>query len=139
MKNQQNYRNHRRRSPVYLFTALNVGLVIYSVIYLYREDFSLPAWLFLGLSISLLALNSMFGFYTTRLQDRIIRTEENLRHFMLTGKALDSKLTLTQIVALRYASDTEFPGLCQQAVQENMTADQIKRSITHWQKDSLRV
>ena len=41
-------------------------------------------------------------------QDRAIRAEENLRYFSLTGKLLDKGLTMSQIIALRFADDNEF-------------------------------
>ena len=41
-------------------------------------------------------------------QDRAIRAEENLRHYVLAGKLLDSRLTIRQIIGLRFAIDEEF-------------------------------
>ncbi len=49
----------------------------------------------------------------------MIRAEENFRHFILTGKPLDSRLDMKQIIALRFAEDDEFPELCQKALSEN--------------------
>jgi len=45
---------------------------------------------------------------------------------------------MRQIVALRFASDAELPGLLQRAAAENLTADQIKRGVTSWQADDMR-
>ena len=48
--------------------------------------------------------------YPLKAQDRAIRADENLRHFAMTGKLLDPRLTVKQVVALRFASDGEFRG-----------------------------
>ena len=77
--------------------------------------------------------------YALKVQDRAIRAEESLRYFMLTGKPLDSRLRLGQIIALRFASDEEFPELARQAVDKSMTGKQIKESISQWRADHHRV
>jgi hypothetical protein len=45
-----------------------------------------------------------------------------------------------QLVALRFASDAELPGLVRQVLDENL-ADrrEIKKRIREWQADHLRV
>jgi hypothetical protein len=68
-----------------------------------------------------------------------IRAEENLCHFILTGKPLDPRLTLGQIIALRYAGDEEFAGLAKRAVGEALTNDEIKREIRNWRADYSQV
>ena len=42
---------------------------------------------------------------------------------------------MPQIVALRFASDAELPGLLERAEREQLTADQIKRAIKNWVPD----
>jgi hypothetical protein len=77
--------------------------------------------------------------YSLKVQDRAIRAEESLRHFVLTGKLLDSRLRSSQIIALRFASDAEFPALAQKAAEEGLSAKQIKESIQNWRADHNRV
>lgn len=77
--------------------------------------------------------------YSTKLQDRIIRQEENFRHYLITWKPLDPKLTTEQIVALRFASDEEFVALTQKAINESLTNKQIKQLIKNRKGDYLRV
>ena len=72
-------------------------------------------------------------------QDRAIRAEENLRYFMLTGKPMDSRITLKQIIALRFASDEELPALAQRAVDEKLSNNEIKKLIRTWRPDTHRV
>lgn len=77
--------------------------------------------------------------FACKVQDRAIRAEENLRHYVLTGRLLDPRLTMGQITALRFASDDELPSLCEKAVNEQATPDSLKRSILSWRADHERV
>ena len=77
--------------------------------------------------------------FALKAQDRAIRAEENLRHFVLTGKLLDPKLTVRQIIGLRFASDGEFVALAQRAAAENLSEDDIKKAIKTWKPDTYRV
>jgi Family of unknown function (DUF6526) len=77
--------------------------------------------------------------FPLRAQDRAIRAEENLRHFALTGKLLDARLSIKQIIALRFAPDNEFVDLAKKAADSNMPAADIKRAIKNWKADDYRV
>jgi hypothetical protein len=77
--------------------------------------------------------------FALKAQDRAIRAEENLRHFVLTGKPLDNRLTMGQIIALRFASDEEMPGLARKAVDEKLSQSQVKKEIKNWRGDYRRV
>ena len=77
--------------------------------------------------------------FPLKAQDRAIRAEENLRHFALTGKLLDKRLSAKQIIGLRFASDGEFPALAKKAADENMSLDAIKRSVKTWRPDYDRL
>ncbi len=72
-------------------------------------------------------------------QDRAIRAEENLRYFAVTGKLLDSKLRLSQVIALRFAPNNEFVDLAHRAVAEDLSPKEIKQSIQNWRGDYHRV
>jgi hypothetical protein len=76
--------------------------------------------------------------FALKAQDRAIRAEENFRHYLLTGKPLDSKLTIRQIIGLRFASDEEFPSLAQKAAEEGMSEDDIKKAVKNWRGDYYR-
>ena len=71
-------------------------------------------------------------------QDRAIRAEENLRYFSLTGKLLDKGLTMSQIIALRFANDNEFVELAEKALKDNMSNKEIKQAIKNWRADNHR-
>jgi hypothetical protein len=76
------------------------------------------ASLFVVLSFCVLLLMFFCRVFALKAQDRAIRAEENLRHFALTGKLLDPRLTIRQIIGLRFASDDEFVALAQAAASE---------------------
>ncbi len=77
--------------------------------------------------------------FALKAQDRAIRAEENLRHYVLTGKLLDSRLKPLQIVGLRFASDAEFPALAQQAADKGLSQKDIKGLVKNWRPDFYRV
>ncbi len=72
-------------------------------------------------------------------QDRAIRAEENLRHFVLTGKLLDPGLTIRQIIGLRFAADDEFVELAKRSIRDGLSEDAIKRAVKNWRADTDRV
>ncbi|MFP5040387.1 DUF6526 family protein [Parasediminibacterium sp. JCM 36343] len=77
--------------------------------------------------------------FALKAQDRAIRAEENLRHLALTGKLLNSKLTIQQIIALRFAEDEEFVALASKAAAEGLVPKAIKTAIASWRADYHRV
>jgi hypothetical protein len=77
--------------------------------------------------------------FALKAQDRAIRAEENLRHFVLTGRLLDSRLAVQQIIGLRFASDAEFPALAERAAAEGMAQKDIKAAVKTWRADFYRV
>jgi len=75
--------------------------------------------------------------YTTKLQDRIIKLEMQVRCAGLSAeqRAALARASTSQIVALRFASDDELPALLDRTSRENLTADQIKRAVKNWRPD----
>ncbi len=142
---EQNYQNHRRMVPGfhYLTSFLILILLIGAIINLYRsldDHGNLYSASLIALIPVILAF--MFWYlraFALRAQDRAIRAEENFRHFILTGKPLDKRLRMGQIIALRFASDEELSSLAQKAVSDNMKAVDIKKAIQHWKGDYHRV
>jgi len=139
---KQNYANHSRWVPLYhFFTVLgSLILLIGSIINLTKsggENLYNASLIVFG---SLLLLLTAFyaRVFALKAQDRAIRAEENFRHFVLTGKPLDSKLTVRQIIGLRFASDEEFPELSKKAVVENLSENAIKKSVKNWKEDTYR-
>ena len=91
------------------------------------------------LSFAMLVLLYYCRSFPLKAQDRAIRAEENLRHFVLTGKPLDPRLTIKQIIGLRFASDDEFIELARKAASEGLSQDTIKRAVNNWRADHDRL
>ncbi|MBO6574985.1 MAG: hypothetical protein JJ896_06210 [Rhodothermales bacterium] len=142
MSDSQNYANHRRFVPMYhYFLALLVlATVIGSVVNLIRVDGDglYSATLILALSVGLLLAGFYARVFALKVQDRVIRTEERLRHQELTGTPLNGNLTMRQIIGLRFASDEEFPELAARAAAEGTSEDDIKKAIKSWRADNER-
>jgi len=58
---------------------------------------------------------------------------------VLTGRLLDPRLTMGQIIALRFASDEEYLELCELALQKRLKPKEIKQAIRNWKPDYERV
>lgn len=140
----QNYKNHTRLVTGYhkvLTTLLLAGLAG-SIINLFKSlnnDNFYSASLLLLLFICCILLAWYARVFPLKAQDRAIRVEENLRHFILTGKPLPDGLHPSQVVALRFASDEEFPDLVQKTLGNQLNAKSIKQAIKIWKPDYHRV
>lgn len=141
----QNYKNHKRFDyPTYLI-LFPLGLLLLAgavTAWVRYASSSLTLWetiLATALSIAVFTVSMKARSYALVAQDRAIRAEEALRYFILTGKRLPSTLLIDQIVALRFASDEEFPTLVDQAALEAVQSEQIKKSIRQWRADLHRV
>jgi len=97
------------------------------------------ASLIVVLTVCLILTATLARIFALKAQDRAIRAEENLRHFAMTGKLLDARLSIKQIVAVRFASDQEFVALARKAADESLTPDAIKRAVKNWRADEYRV
>ena len=142
---EQNLKNHSQIVPAYhyvLFTLI-LAIIVLSVVNLVvviKSDGSLiPALMFLLTAVIVLLSAFMLRSFSLKAQDRAIRAEENLRHFVLTGKLLSSSLSISQIVALRFAADNEFVALANRAATEKLGNKEIKEAIKTWRGDYYRV
>jgi len=139
----QNYANHARFVPLYhFFTVLGtLVLLIGSIVNLYKSSgenlYNASLIVFGSLLLTLVAFYARV--FALKAQDRAIKAEENFRHYVLTGKILDTKLTVRQIIGLRFASDEEFPELAKKAAADNMSEKEIKKAIKNWKADNYRV
>lgn len=140
---EQNLKNHTRFVMLYHVVGLLLllSLLIGSIINLVNsaKENVYSASLILVTNI-LIGITLYFArSFALKANDRAIRAEENLRHFILKGTALPSGLRLNQIVALRFASDAEFPALALKAKDESLSGSDIKKLITNWRADYERV
>lgn len=141
----QNYANHTQIVPLFhrvLIPVIALTLVGACInLYLSFGDHQrlYSASLIVVLTLCLAVLSILSRVFALKAQDRAIRAEENLRHFALAGKLLDSRLSVKQVVALRFAPDEEFVALARKAVEQNLAPDAIKRAVKQWRADTYRV
>ena len=143
-KSTQNFTNHARTVVGYhmVLAGLIAVSFIGSLVNLY-ESWGDHTRIYSASLIVVLEIIAALLFWYCRVfplkaQDRAIRAEENLRHFVHTGRLLDPRLGVKQIVALRFAPDDEFVALAVRAANENMAPDDIKRAIVIWKADEYR-
>ncbi len=141
----QNYANHRQfvtilhkvLLPILLLTL--IGACVNLDLSLDDHQRLYSAALIVVLTVCLIVTAFLARVFPLKAQDRAIRADENLRHFAMTGKLLDTRLTVRQVVALRFASDSEFAALAARAANESMAPDDIKKAVTTWRADEYRV
>ncbi|MBB5057869.1 hypothetical protein HDF16_002575 [Granulicella aggregans] len=149
MPEPQSFKNHTRRDLPYLFSVLvllanliaTLTMTVKIAISPEHKMLGLHIWLVI-VSAALAAMAMNLRVKDLRVQNRVIRLEERLRYAAIlqpTEQATAAKLTLGQMIALRFAADAELPTLIPRAVRENLTSKQIKGSITTWRADDLRV
>lgn len=142
---EQNFANHSQFVTGYhkiLFPILFVTTI--GSLYNLGKSFGDHSRLYNASLIAALCVVAIGIFFYARIfalkaQDRAIRAEENLRHFVLTGKLMDPRLSPQQIVALRFASDDEFVSLAERAANETIAPRDIKQAIRTWRPDTYRV
>jgi Family of unknown function (DUF6526) len=139
----QSFANHTRFDPLFHFFLLPLGIaaIVSSVIRIIRHP-GIVSTLLVVLAIGFVMIAFKARGYALKVQDRVIRLEERLRLAMLmpeTARARIGELTESQLIALRFASDAELPGLAMRALNEGLTSKQIKSSIQSWRGDYFRV
>jgi hypothetical protein len=136
---EQSFKNHARYVPLFHFVLLGIvaTLLVLSVINIF-SGVTLLSVMFVLIAIALLISFVKIRSFPIAAQDRAIRAEENLRYFSLTGKLFDKGLTMAQIVALRFADDTELVDLAAKALKDNMSNKAIKQAVQKWRADHHR-
>ena len=140
----QTYANHRRTWPIFhyvLFPIILINIVV-AVRAAMTERSWTAHWLLL-VSIALLLLAFTARISALTVQNRVIRLEMRLRCQLLLPSELFARfddLRVEQLVALRFAGDGELAELVRRSLAgEFAKADDIKRAITAWKADHLRV
>jgi hypothetical protein len=139
----QSFANHRNFPRNFLLVAAILAIdVINRAWYLIQAPSLSAAWsVLVGMALVLLCFVCRRMALTV--QDRVIRLEmrQRLERVLSADKrAAIQNLSLGQLVALRFASDAELPGLVDAVLAEKITKqDEIKTRIQDWQADWLRV
>ena len=147
---RQTFANHTRWDPPFHFFVLPVFVLglIFTLIHFFAHitegDFRdhFHAFLLILLALALLVLALKERLYWIKVQDRVIRLEEQLRLMRLLPEPLRARipeLTEGQLCGLRFASDAELPKLAERAMNEKLPRAEIKKSIQTWRPDYWRV
>jgi hypothetical protein len=140
----QSFASHTRWHPPFHFFILPVMLInfIWAIVEFVKAPGRSTAW-WIVVSLALALLTLFVRTYSIKLQDRIIRLEEKFRYQRLLSPALLEQcetLTLSQIIALRFAGDDELDELVSAVVSGKLTASKdIKQAIKNWRADEFRV
>jgi hypothetical protein len=144
MSEKQSFANHTKFVPLFHFVTLPILLVNigFSINWMARNP---SARNIVGalVAFALLFTALLARLFALTVQDRVIRLEMRLRMGPVLPAEMRPRIpefTCEQLIALRFASDAELPALARKVLDEKI-ADRkpIKRLITDWQADNLRV
>ncbi|WP_027380571.1 DUF6526 family protein [Chryseobacterium daeguense] len=143
---RQNYNNHRKFYPPHHFVYLPLLLVLEGIgVYkIFNDEQNQLIWILFSTVIFLLLYLAIMvrQHYALGIQNRLVRLEFKQRYFEIFGQRSDeaeSKLGFDQIAALRFAYDDEFKELLYKALNENISGNEIKKSIKNWRADHHRI
>src|SRR5512135_185638 len=138
----QTFETHARYVPLFHF-VLSTMLTVYFVWTVWQLIKAPSAQRGIDLMMAL-AFGIVFLYmrrFPNRVQDRVIRLEETLRLQRLAPDLArrSGEFSPGQLVALRFASDEEFPALARRVLDEKIEdKTQIKKLVRVWRPDYLR-
>jgi hypothetical protein len=143
MASPQSLENHARLDPPVHFFLFPVAAAtfIWMIVNLVKSP-DIPHAALVVLAAAGLVGAFKIRLYALKVQDRVIRLEERLRLATILPERLRGSigdLTESQLVALRFASDSELAGLVEKALSSNLKNSDIKKEIKTWRPDYFRV
>lgn len=140
----QSFSNHRRNYPLYHFVAaplLSIYLVYSLLTFVKTPSLATAMAAVLGAGVVAALFASRLMVLTV--QNRLIRLEMTMRMQRVLGPAAAAdalaRLTVGQLIALRFASDAELPGLVARVLSKELNSTvEVKQAIREWQPDLLR-
>ncbi|MDV6168008.1 DUF6526 family protein [Flavobacterium sp. DG1-102-2] len=143
---EQNYKNHIRFYPPhhFVFYPLMLAVLSFAVTQAVLQEHGKLVWIFLSVLSAIITWVAymMRQHYALTVQNRVVLLELRYRFFATTGERLEmyeGMLSEGQLFALRFAQDDQLLFLIKKAINEELTADAIKRSIENWKPDHNRV
>ena len=142
---KQNYKNHIRYYTPHHFVFYPIVMFLFGIC-VYQASTCNENKLLWMMIASTIALIGWLAFmlrqhYALGNQNRIVRLEMRFRYYRLTQKnfeEIEQQLSLSQILALRFASDEELVALIEKTIKEKLSVDEIKRTIKNWVPDYMR-
>lgn len=143
MPESQNLANHPKLVPMFHYFVLPVlAINLVSSIMNAVRSFSANSVIAFLVAAALLVLAFYARIFALTVQDRVIRLEMQLRLQNILPADLRPRIpefTVSQLVALRFASDAELPDLARKVLAENLRDRKaIKQLVRDWQPDNLR-
>jgi len=143
MATPQTFENHAKFVPGYHIVAFGILVInLFWCLYSIAHAFSAQAVISLLLSVGFLLMFFYARIFAMTVQDRVIRLEMQLRLQQVLPVDLRSRIpefSVAQLIALRFASDQELPGLARKVLDGNIQDRKtIKRMVQDWQPDLLR-
>ena len=141
---EQNFANHVRWVPGFHFFVLPVLTLNFGwSIYRWKlAEFSVDGFISVLTAAALILLAFYGRIFALAVQDRVIRMEERMRMEKLLPEDLKPRIgefTRSQLVALRFASDAELPGLARKVLTDKIQGGKtIKQMVQNWRADYLR-
>jgi Family of unknown function (DUF6526) len=140
----QTLANHVRFQPPFHFFVLpaTATALILAIVNVIRHYDLLEAWALVTLAAAAAVAAPLIRLNALKAQDRVIRLEERLRLASILNESQRSRigeLTESQLIAIRFASDSELPGLVDKTLQSKLSGADIKKSIVQWRADTFRV
>jgi hypothetical protein len=143
-KTPQSYANHAMYQPLWHYIAFPAAaaFLFYAI-----SQAATSGSVIRGALLVFFGLGAVATVWASRtmvltLQNRIIRLEMRLRLKEVLPAPLAERakgLILGQLIALRFASDAELPGLVERVLKVELTSKKaIKQAVTAWQADDLR-
>ena len=140
----QNYGNHSRMVAPFHYVALPLLLINFGWS-IYRAITAMSTETIIGAltALALIIIGLFSRIHALWAQDRVIRLEMRLKLIEVLPDDLKSRvgdLSTAHLVALRFASDAELPGLVRRVLDGSLTEQKaIKQAIVNWQADYQRV
>lgn len=141
----QSFANHAQYTPVYHFFASPLALIfaVWTIVRFVQSPSADTGYFLVG-ALALLGVTMVSRLSPLRVQDRLIRLEEQLRYRRLLTPELAARAEATlrprHYIALRFASDAELPALLEQVLADpSMKPKAIKAAIRDWRADYFRV
>lgn len=142
-KKPQTLANHAKFVPLYhfLLTAIlvvNLGWRGWKLF----TDFSFESVLGVAMAVAFILMLLYLRIFPLHAQDRVIRLEEQMRMGRVLPDDLKSRvgeIRRGQMIALRFASDDELADRVREALDEKLSAKDIKQRIQTWRPDYHRV
>jgi len=143
MPQTQDFKSHARVVPMYhigVFFPFTLNLIW--TVYRLTQGLTVDAIMAVLMAIALLLLFVSVRSQILRVQDRVIRLEMRLRLAEVLPPDLRSEiatLTVPQLAALRFASDSELADLTREVLAGKLaTQKEIKMRVKNWVGDYQR-